>query len=55
MQNQSPSLNFVFTVQQAEVILNALVQLPYAQVSALVENIQSQAKEQLQTTQSEQE
>jgi len=40
------NLNFTFTSQQAQVILNALASRPYAEVSGLVEVFLSQAREQ---------
>jgi hypothetical protein len=39
-------MNFTFTPQQAQVILNALASRPYAEVSGLVEDFITQAREQ---------
>jgi hypothetical protein len=43
-------LGFKVTVDEANLILEGLGQLPFARVYALVEKLQLQAKQQLQTT-----
>jgi len=40
------NMTFTFTAQQAQVILNALAARPYSEVSGLVENFITQAREQ---------
>jgi hypothetical protein len=47
-------MKFEFEVKEAELVLNALVQLPYAQVAGLVSKIQQQAQGQLVEEQSTQ-
>jgi hypothetical protein len=41
-------LKFEFSVEEANTVLNALAQLPYTQVSALIDNIRTQAAPQVQ-------
>lgn len=40
-------MNFKFTEEEAQYILNCLVKEPYAEVAKLVDSLQSQASEQL--------
>ncbi len=40
---------FVFSTEEINVILNALGSMPYVQVVKLIEKIQSQAKNQIET------
>jgi hypothetical protein len=40
------NMNFTFTQQQAQVLLNALASRPYAEVSGLIESLISQARAQ---------
>lgn len=42
------TIKFEFTVDEANVILNAVAQLPYGQVAGLIENIRRQAAPQVQ-------
>jgi len=42
-------LKFEFTTDEANAILNALAQLPFAQVAGLIDNIKNQAAPQIQT------
>lgn len=39
---------FNFSVEQVNLILNALGQMPYVQVAGMISNIQKQAQEQIQ-------
>jgi len=41
------TMNFTFTEYEAQIILNALVQQPYAQVVDVINKLQSQAEEQI--------
>lgn len=43
------TLDFNLTVEEANLIMQALGNLPYAQVSALVDKLREQAKPQLET------
>lgn len=42
------NITFVLSKTEAELVLNALVQLPYVQVFNLVQKLQSQAQESIQ-------
>ena len=47
-------LQFNFSLEQANVILKALDQMPYGQVSELVQQVHAQAKPQLEASENEQ-
>ena len=42
------TLKFEFSTEEANTILNALAQLPFAQVAGLIDNIRQQAAPQIQ-------
>lgn len=42
-------MNFELTKQEAELVLNALAQLPYSTVAGLITKLQQQAQHQLQS------
>ena len=41
------NMNFTFTEQEAQIILNALCKEPYNQVVGVINNLQTQASEQM--------
>jgi hypothetical protein len=45
-------LNLELKVEEVQAVLNALSQLPYAQVAGLIANVRQQAEKQLQKTDS---
>lgn len=45
--------HFELTVEQTNIIMQALSQMPYAQVVALIDTIQTQARGQIQAQQAE--
>ena len=47
------NFKFEFTEEETNVILNALANMPYAQVAGLVANIQNQAQPQVKEAQEE--
>ena len=44
---------FVFTAEEANLLLSALGNMPYAQVAKLISNMQKQAEEQLKKPEAE--
>jgi hypothetical protein len=44
-------INLELKVEETQLVLNALSQLPFAQVASLIANIRTQAEKQLQPTQ----
>ena len=47
MQNEKPAIHLELSIEEINMVLTALGQLPYVQVVGLVENIRKQAEGQL--------